>query len=76
MKNLTLRVEGTTLDTARRIAAERSTSVNALVRGYLEDLALNEDRRRKARHELLKLCRESKAKMGTKTWTRDQLHDR
>ena len=76
MKNLTLRVEERILDTARRIAAERSTSVNALVRAYLKDLARNEDRRRQARRELLKLCRGSKAKVGTKTWTRDQLHDR
>jgi predicted HicB family RNase H-like nuclease len=38
MKNLTLRPEEDILAKAREIASERTTSVNALVREYLNDL--------------------------------------
>ena len=76
MKNLTLRVEEDTLIKAREIAAERSTSVNALIREYLSDLIRQQTRREIARKELSLLCRQSTAMMGERTWTRDDLHDR
>jgi hypothetical protein len=76
MKNLTLRVDEKTLAGARKTAAERSTSVNALVRDFLEDLAGQNDRRKKARRELLKICRESTASAGKITWTRSDLYER
>ena len=76
MKNLTLRVEEDTLIKAREIAAERATSVNALIREYLSDLIRQQTRREIARKELSLLCRQSTAMMGERTWTRDDLHDR
>ncbi len=76
MKNLTLRVEEDILQKARKIAAERTTSVNALVREYLSDLVRQQSRQEIARKELVVLCRESTARMGHRTWTRDELHDR
>ena len=76
MKNLTLRIEEKTLETARRIAAERSTSVNSLVRGFLGDLARTQDRRLEVRKELIKLSRESEARIGNRIWNRDELHER
>ena len=76
MKNLTLRVEEDILVKARQIAAERATSVNALVREYLSDLVWQQSRQEIARRELSLLCRESTAMIGHRTWTRDDLHDR
>ena len=76
MKNLTLRVEEKALETARRIAAERATSVNALVRDFLADLARTEDRRAEVRRELVELSRASKARIGKRQWNREELHDR
>lgn len=76
MRNLTLRIEENTLETARRIAAEQSTSVNALVREFLGDLAKNQDRRSAARRELVALSRESGARIGNREWNRDDLHER
>ncbi len=76
MKNLTLRVEEDILVKARQIAAERATSVNALVREYLSDLVRQQSRQEIARRELSLLCRESTAMIGHRTWTRDDLHDR
>ncbi|MGC9450482.1 MAG: DUF6364 family protein [Oceanipulchritudo sp.] len=76
MKNLTLRVDERSLERAREVAAERSTSVNALIREYLEELGRQASRREAARAELLELCRESKAKVGSMNWKRDELHAR
>ena len=76
MKNLTLRVDERTLEKAREVAAQRSTSVNALVREYLDELAHQVSRREEARKELLKLCRNSRAAVGEKQWKRDDLHAR
>lgn len=75
VKNLTLRVEEKTLSKARRIAAEHSTSVNALIRGYLDELISGETRQEAARKELATLCRKSPAKIGNKTWSRDSLYE-
>ena len=76
VKNLTLRIEEKTLARARRIAAERSTSVNSMVREFLGDLAKTQDRRSEVRRELIELSRESEAQIGNRKWSRDELHDR
>jgi len=76
MKNVTLALNEATLREARRIAAERSTSVNALIREFLDRLTARESHVRKARLRIARLCRLSKAEAGTRTWTRDDLHAR
>jgi len=76
MKNLTLRIEEDILAKARQIASEHTTSVNALIREYLNDLVRQKSRQEVARKELSALCRESTAKIGNRTWSRDELHDR
>lgn len=76
VKNVTLRIEETTLVKARQIASERTTSVNALIREYLNDPVRQQSRQEIARKELTALCRESKAMVGDRTLTRDNLHDR
>lgn len=76
MKNLTLRIEEPKLLRARKIAAERSTSVNALIREFLDDLVARNDRQVLVRTELLELCQTSGAKIGRKNWSREELHDR
>ena len=76
MKNVTLSLDEATLRDARRIAAERSTSVNALIREFLEQLTARESQARGARLRIIKLSRQSKAEAGARTWTRDDLHAR
>jgi hypothetical protein len=76
MRNLTLRIEDDTLAQARRIAAERATSVNSLIREYLDDLVRQHSRREHARREILELCHDSTALVGKRTWTREELHER
>lgn len=76
MKNLTLRIDEKKLSAARRIAMDRSTSVNALVREYLDELIQQESRSEAVRRDLVALCGESTAEIGSAMWTRESLYDR
>ena len=76
MKNITLSVDEDVLAAVRRHAAERNSTVNALVRNYLTNLAAHQDRANRARARLRQLSKESRGRLGAKTWSRDQLHDR
>lgn len=76
MKNVTLALDEKILREARRIAAERSTSVNALIRDFLERLTERESHARAARRRIAELCRDSKAEVGGRRWSRDELHER
>ena len=76
MKNITLSVDEEVLSAVRKHAAEHSTSVNQLVRDYLGEIALRENRARTARRRLRALSNKSTAKIGRASWTRDQLHER
>jgi len=76
MKNITLTVDEKVLAAARRYAAEHHSSVNAMVREFLTDIAEREDRAAKARSRIKQLSRQSKARVGSKTWKRNELHER
>ena len=76
MKNVTIALDEATLRDARRIAAERSTSLNALIRDFLERLTQRESQARRARRRIADLCRDSTAEVGERGWSRDELHER
>ena len=76
MKNVTIALDEKTVRAARRIAAERSTSLNAMIREFLDQLTARESRASKARRRIARLCRELPAEVGQKSWTRDELHER
>ena len=76
MKNVTLALDEKILREARRIAAERSTSLNAMIRQFLEELTERESKARTARRRIERLCRESDAEVGPRGWDRDELHER
>jgi C4-dicarboxylate-specific signal transduction histidine kinase len=76
MKNITLSVREETLREVRKIAAERETTVNALVREYLEQLAAHTERRARLRRELARFARKTRAAVGPITWSREDLHER
>ncbi|HMD50416.1 MAG TPA: DUF6364 family protein [Bryobacteraceae bacterium] len=75
MKNITLSVDDKVLAAARRHAAERNSTVNALVREYLTNLAAHDDRAKRARASLRRLNAQSKGRLGKKTWSREDLHE-
>jgi hypothetical protein len=76
VKNITLSVDEKVLSAVRRIAAEQDRSVNALVRDYLTGLAERQDRACQARQRIRKLSEKSKARIGSASWGRDDLHAR
>ena len=75
-RNITLSVDAAVLKEIRRIAVEQDTTVNALVRDYLQELAGEKKKRAKARRDLLKLLPKMKARVGRIHWTREELHAR
>jgi metal-responsive CopG/Arc/MetJ family transcriptional regulator len=76
MKNVTIALDESLLREARRIAADRSTTLNAMIREFLEELARRESQAMKARSRIIELCRKTQAEIGPRTWTRDELHER
>lgn len=76
MKNVTIALDESLLREVRRIAADRSTSLNAMIREFLQQLAERESQVAHARARILELCSETRAEVGPKTWTRDELHER
>ena len=77
MANVTLSINDELLKAARIIALERDTRLNELVRQYLESLAAGERAyRTSAVAELREAWSKSKAVVGEKTWSRDELHER
>ncbi len=76
MKNVTLSLDEATLLEARRIAANRSTSVNAMIREFLDQLTERESQARAARKRIVKLSRQSRAQRGPAVWSREDLHAR
>ena len=76
MRNVTLALDEAMLREARRIAHQRSTALNAMIRGFLEDLTERESHAAGARRRIAELCRLSEAEVGESRWTREDLHER
>ena len=76
MKNITLAVDDAILDEVRVYAAKRNTSVNALVRDFLNGIAEQEDKTVRARRRLRELMDRTTLEVGPVTWSRAELHDR
>lgn len=75
-KNLTLTLDEDLLRAARKVALDRNTSVNQLVRDYLAGLVNETDRQQAALDNLERSFREDRVRVGRRTWTRQDLHER
>jgi Arc/MetJ family transcription regulator len=76
MANLTITIDDELLKRARLRALERNTSVNALLREYLEAFA-GEQAGTAARRRFVALARAAKSSSGGgRSWSRDDLHER
>lgn len=76
MSNLTITVDEEVLKRARVRALEQGTSVNALLRVYLETFAGASSERRQATRDLLERSERAQSARGGRRWTREELHDR
>lgn len=77
MANLTLSIDEELLKRARIRALEQDTSVNAMVRDYLENLVAR-DSQQSGMAEFLAIAKSIHASSGPegRTWTRDELYER
>lgn len=76
MTNLTITVDEALLKRARMRALEHGTSVDAVLRAYLESCAGVASEREAAAHAILELSDTSGARHDGVRWARDQLYDR
>jgi hypothetical protein len=77
MSNITIAIEDDVLVKARKLAVEQHTTLTALVRRILKQLAAREDTRTE---EVIARLRESfdstSISIGARTWKREDLHVR
>lgn len=76
MQSLTLAIEEDVLLAARKLAVDRNTTVNQLVRDYLAEVVATGDRRRIAREWIKQSMREKTVRVEARTWTRNELYER
>jgi hypothetical protein len=72
--NVTLSIDDQTLNRARSLAQRRGTSLNQMIRDYLETLTARDPGQAVA--ELQRLWREEAGDSGGRTWRREDAYDR
>jgi hypothetical protein len=77
MKNITLAVDEEILGKVRIVAAQKRTTVNAMVRNFLSEVAGRDEKQADARKELLRLMETSKGRMRADfKFDRKETHER
>jgi hypothetical protein len=76
MANLTITIDDEILRRARLRALEQHTSVNALLRDYLDAFAAAGATWGQATDEILRLSSQASGGRSNRRWTRDELHER
>lgn len=76
MANITLKIDDELLDKARKIAEKKNTSLNAVVREMIRDFARSDTETQDVIYGLNDFYQRCSARMGNKSWTRDELHER
>ena len=74
--NITLSIDEAVVKKVRRIAIDRDTSLNAMVREYLIAVAQSDAAVRKEQADALMASTERLARdLGPRSWTRDELYE-
>lgn len=76
MANLTVAIDEGVLQSARIRALQQGTSVNALLREYLESYAGTASRQRAAAGKILERAAKIDTSSEGRGWTRDELYER
>ncbi len=74
--NVTLAVDEDLLRAARKVALDRNTSVNQLVRDFLAQLVRESGRQQAAAKRMDEIFKRHRIRIGRRTWTREDLHER
>jgi hypothetical protein len=75
-RNVTLTVEDELLREARKVAVDRRTSVNQLVREFLTGLVREAGGHQAALARMDEVFRTTRVEIGQRSWTREELHER
>lgn len=77
MANVTMSIDSNLLAKARRLALEKRTSVNAMVRNFLEKATVEEGRKMEKEIRMFRSAvKKYSTKAGLATWTREELYER
>ncbi len=77
MKNITLAIDDEVLVKARVVAAQKKTTVNAMVRDFLSEITSRDEKRDEARKQLLQLMDKSEGRMAPDwKFDREETHER
>lgn len=77
--NVTLSIEDELVKKVRKIAVDRDTTLTAMIRQYLEDVAAEDSssgRKRREREALEHSFQKFQFRIGKRNWTREDLHAR
>ena len=78
-RNITLAIDDNVVREVRKLAIERDTTLTQLVREYLEKLVADNaqtDEKRRAIERLEDSFGRFEFRVGRRTWTREDLHER
>jgi hypothetical protein len=75
-RNLTLTLDQDLLRAARKVALDRNTSVNQLVRDFLSGLVHEQDLQHSALADLDEIFRRTRVQVGRRSWRREDLYER
>jgi hypothetical protein len=76
MSNLTISTDREVLKKARLRAVREGTSVNVVLRDFMESYAEVRGERSDAVHDLLMLAKSTRSRSGGRRWSRDEVHER
>ena len=76
MANLTITTDDEVLKKARLRAMREGTSINAVLREFMESYAGVQHEQKLAAEDLLDLAAGTKARRGNRSWCREELHQR
>ena len=76
MANITLKIDDKFLENVRLFACKKKTSINAIIKERLEQFVSSGQTRETTLKDLDSFFRRSKARVGRKTWSRDEIHER
>ncbi len=77
MSSISLKLDADVIRRARKVAADRNTTVPRMVRDFLESVATMADADRPQTTQALRQSFAAHSRdMGPRSWSRDELHER
>lgn len=75
-RNLTLSIDEDLLHKARIACQKRKSTLTKFVRDQLENLVHHDEEYQEGMNRIVDLIKKRPIRVGPKTWTRDELHER